>query len=105
MSADASSQGFSSIAASTFAESVTGLSDAAWLARASCDELALSPLPPQAASNRAGTSASIAYDTARGLEIRFEMKTPAGGCAQRSAERRVGKGCVGTCRSRGSRYH
>src|SRR3546814_17321354 len=30
-------------------------------------------------------SASIAYDTARGLEIRFDMKTPAGGCAQECA--------------------
>src|SRR3546814_8886023 len=62
------SQGFFSIAASTCTESVTGLSEAAWLAGEDCDDVALSPLPPQAASSSAGASTSIAYDAARGVD-------------------------------------
>src|SRR3546814_8775444 len=68
------SQGFFSIAASTCTESVTGLSEAAWLAGEDCDDVALSPLPPQAASSSAGASTSIAYDAARGVDIGFDME-------------------------------
>src|SRR3546814_14727584 len=64
----------SSIAASTCTESVTGLSEAAWLAGEDCDDVALSPLPPQAASSSAGASTSIAYDAARGVDIGFDME-------------------------------
>src|SRR5690606_26790110 len=90
ISAGASSQGFFLIAASTLAESATGLSDAAWPAGASCEEVALSPLPPQAASNSAGTSASIAYNATRRLEIRFDMQGSCKGCVR-------GRGESGDC--------
>src|SRR3546814_7343534 len=58
----------------TCTESVTGLSEAAWLAGEDCDDVALSPLPPQAASSSAGASTSIAYDAARGVDIGFDME-------------------------------
>ena len=60
------------IAVSTCVESAAGLSDAAWLTGevdAPALSPALSPAPPQATSSNAGTSASIAYDTARGVEV------------------------------------
>src|SRR3546814_6561517 len=68
-------------------ESVTGLSEAAWLVGEDCDEVALSPLPPQATSSSAGTSASITYDAARGVEIRFVMEDSCMGCARGAVSR------------------
>src|SRR3546814_11331140 len=98
-------------------ESVTGLSEAAWLVGEDCDEVALSPLPPQATSSSAGTSASITYDAARGVEIRFVMEDSCMGCARgavsrtdclqsvRSEEGRVGKECVRTGNTRWKPKH
>src|SRR3546814_16749486 len=51
------------------------------------------------------TSSPLAFLMPKASAARFKVEDPSPLASARSAERRVGKECVSTCRSRWSSYH
>src|SRR3546814_636528 len=60
----------------------------------------------KAVLKRAGARVDVGFLDAHGRNVQVDYAVPnANQCKERSEERRVGKECVSTCRSRWTRYH